>query len=109
MPRVGMLAEAVAVDGLEIGGDGERRFDKYKILVEVSGEGALAPADGFEVAWSGKMIAFCLPIVSGLVAPMGGGSGYGYSQWDRGSFDCDAKLRALVLAPTSELAAFVKA
>ena len=143
-----MLAEAV--DGLEIGGDGERRLDKYDIPVEVSGEGAPAPADGFEAAGlaeavlrnvarcgydnptpvqryampivmagrdlmacaqtgSGKTAAFCLPVVSGLVVPpAGGGSGYGYGRRDRGSFDRVAKPRALVLAPTRELAAQVK-
>ncbi|CAD6336394.1 unnamed protein product [Miscanthus lutarioriparius] len=144
VPGVGGLAEAV--DGLEIGGDGERRLDKYDIPVEVSGEGAPAPADGFEAAGlaeavlrnvarcgydnptpvqryampivmagrdlmacaqtgSGKTAAFCLPVVSGLVAPAGGGSGYGYGRRDRGSFDRIAKPRALVLAPTRELAA----
>ncbi|KAG0515005.1 hypothetical protein BDA96_10G241500 [Sorghum bicolor] len=145
VPGVGVLAEAV--DGLEIGGDGERRLDKYDIPVEVSGEGAPAPADGFEAAGlaeavlrnvarcgydnptpvqryampivmagrdlmacaqtgSGKTAAFCLPVVSGLVVPpAGGGSGYGYGRRDRGSFDRVAKPRALVLAPTRELAA----
>ncbi|CAD6339087.1 unnamed protein product [Miscanthus lutarioriparius] len=144
VPGVGVLA--AAVDGLEIGGDGERRLDKYDIPVQVSGEGAPAPADGFEAAGlaeavlrnvarcgydnptpvqryampivmagrdlmacaqtgSGKTAAFCLPVVSGLVAaPAGGGSGYGYGRRDRG-FDRVAKPRALVLAPTRELAA----
>lgn len=147
---VGGLAEKV--DALEIGGDGERRLDKYDIPVEVSGEGAPAPADGFEAAGlaeavlrnvarcgydhptpvqryampivmggrdlmacaqtgSGKTAAFCLPVVSGLVAPpAGGGGAYGYGgRRDRGSFDRVAKPRALVLAPTRELAAQVKA
>jgi ATP-dependent RNA helicase DDX3X len=149
VPGVGGLAEAV--DGLEIGGVEERRLDKYDIPVEVSGEGAPAPADGFEAAGlaeavlrnvarcgydnptpvqryampivmagrdlmacaqtgSGKTAAFCLPVVSGLVAaPAGGGSGYAYGRRDRCSFDCVAKPRALVLAPTRELAAQVKA
>ena len=148
VPGVGVLA--AAVDGLEIGGDGERRLDKYDIPVQVSGEGAPAPADGFEAAGlaeavlrnvarcgydnptpvqryampivmvgrdlmacaqtgSGKTAAFCLPVLSGLVAPAGGGSGYGYGRRDMGSFDRVAKPRALVLAPTRELAAQVKA
>ncbi|AQK82336.1 putative DEAD-box ATP-dependent RNA helicase family protein [Zea mays] len=143
VPGVGELAEAV--DGLEIGGDGERRLDKYDMPVDVSGKGAPGPADGFEAAGlaeavlrnvarcgyesptpvqryampivmagrdlmacaqtgSGKTAAFCLPVVSGLVAPAGGGNGHGPR--DRGSFDrVAAKPRALVLAPTRELAA----
>lgn len=147
VPGVGELAEAV--DGLEIGGDGERRLDKYDMPVDVSGKGAPGPADGFEAAGlaeavlrnvarcgyesptpvqryampivmagrdlmacaqtgSGKTAAFCLPVVSGLVAPAGGGNGHGPR--DRGSFDrVAAKPRALVLAPTRELAAQVKA
>lgn len=147
VPGVGELAEAV--DGLEIGGDGERRLDKYDMPVDVSGKGAPGPADGFEAAGlaeavlrnvarcgyesptpvqryampivmagrdlmacaqtgSGKTAAFCLPVVSGLVAPPGGGNGHGPR--DRGSFDrVAAKPRALVLAPTRELAAQVKA
>jgi ATP-dependent RNA helicase DDX3X len=53
---------------------------------------------------SGKTAAFCLPVVSGLVAAAGG-----YGRRDRGSFERRAKPRALVLAPTRELAAQVKA
>lgn len=140
----GELAEAVA--GIEIGGDGERRLDKYDIPVEVSGEGAPPPADGFEAAGlaeavlrnvarcgyesptpvqryafpiamagrdlmacaqtgSGKTAAFCLPVVSGLVAADAAG---GYGRRDKGSFERRAKPRALVLAPTAELAAQVR-
>ncbi|KAF8648159.1 hypothetical protein HU200_065014 [Digitaria exilis] len=140
-PGAGELA--AAVEGLEIGGDGERRLDKYDIPVEVSGEGAPPPADGFEAAGlaeavlrnvarcgyesptpvqryampiamagrdlmacaqtgSGKTAAFCLPVVSGLVAASAAG---GYGHRDRGSFERRAKPRALVLAPTRELAA----
>ncbi|KAK8455878.1 hypothetical protein SEVIR_4G234700v4 [Setaria viridis] len=140
-PGAGGLAEAV--EGLDIGGGGgERRLDKYEIPVEVSGEGAPPPADGFEAAGlaeavlrnvarcgyesptpvqryampiamagrdlmacaqtgSGKTAAFCLPVVSGLVAAAAGG----YGCRDRGSFERRAKPRALVLAPTRELAA----
>ncbi|CAN6169513.1 unnamed protein product [Urochloa humidicola] len=140
---VGELAEAV--EGLGIGGGGgeERRLDKYDIPVEVNGEGAPPPADGFEAAGlaesvlrnvarcgyesptpvqryampiamagrdlmacaqtgSGKTAAFCLPVVSGLVAAAAAG---GYGRWDKGSFERRAKPRALVLAPTRELAA----
>ncbi|KAL5200582.1 hypothetical protein ABZP36_021785 [Zizania latifolia] len=51
---------------------------------------------------SGKTAAFCLPVVSGLVAA--GGSGVGPRE--RSSFNrAAAKPRALVLAPTRELAA----
>jgi ATP-dependent RNA helicase DDX3X len=140
----GGLAEAVEGLGIGVGG-GERRLDKYDIPVEVSGEGAPPPADGFEAAGlaeavlrnvarcgyenptpvqryampiamagrdlmacaqtgSGKTAAFCLPVVSGLVAAAGG-----YGRRDRGSFERRAKPRALVLAPTRELAAQVKA
>ncbi|CAL5048526.1 unnamed protein product [Urochloa decumbens] len=140
-PGVGELAEAV--EGLGIGGGGERRLDKYDIPVEVSGEGAPPPADGFEAAGlaesvlrnvarcgyesptpvqryampiamagrdlmacaqtgSGKTAAFCLPVVSGLVAAAAAG---GYGRRDKGSFERRAKPRALVLAPTRELAA----
>ncbi|CAN6216407.1 unnamed protein product [Urochloa humidicola] len=138
---VGELAEAV--EGLGIGGGGgeERRLDKYDIPVEVNGEGAPPPADGFEAAGlaesvlrnvarcgyesptpvqryampiamagrdlmacaqtgSGKTAAFCLPVVSGLVAAAGA-----YGRRDKGSFERRAKPRALVLAPTRELAA----
>jgi ATP-dependent RNA helicase DDX3X len=92
-----------------IGDDGERRLDKYGIPMEVSGEGAAPPpANEFEVAWSGKMVAFSLPIVSGLMVPVGGGSGYGCGRRDRGSFDRVTKPRALVLTPARELAAQVK-
>ncbi|XP_062227668.1 DEAD-box ATP-dependent RNA helicase 52A-like [Phragmites australis] len=142
VPAVGEVAEGVK--GLEIG-DGERRLDKYDIPVEVSGEGAPAPADGFEAAGlagavlrnvarcgyesptpvqryalpivvagrdlmacaqtgSGKTAAFCLPVVSGLVAAAEAGRN-GDSRRDRGSFDRTARPRALVLAPTRELAA----
>ncbi|PUZ60052.1 hypothetical protein GQ55_4G092400 [Panicum hallii var. hallii] len=143
-PGAGELAEAV--EGLEIGGGGgcgERRLDKYDIPVEVSGEGAPPPADGFEAAGlaeavlrnvarcgyesptpvqryampiamagrdlmacaqtgSGKTAAFCLPVVSGLLAAAAEG---GYGRRDKGSFERRAKPRALVLAPTRELAA----
>ncbi|XP_062233014.1 DEAD-box ATP-dependent RNA helicase 52A-like isoform X2 [Phragmites australis] len=139
---VGEVSEGV--EGLKIA-DGERRLDKYDIPVEVSGEGAPAPADGFEAAGlseavlrnvarcgyesptpvqryampivmagrdlmacaqtgSGKTAAFCLPVVSGLVAAAASG-GSGGGRRDRGSFDRAAKPRALVLAPTRELAA----
>ncbi|KAJ1259789.1 hypothetical protein BS78_10G183000 [Paspalum vaginatum] len=54
---------------------------------------------------SGKTAAFCLPVVSGLVAAPAAGGGSGYGRRDRGSFDRAAKPRALVLAPTRELAA----
>jgi len=146
-PGAGELAEAV--EGLEIGGGGggERRLDKYDIPVEVSGEGAPPPADGFEAAGlaeavlrnvarcgyesptpvqryampialagrdlmacaqtgSGKTAAFCLPVVSGLLAAAAEG---GYGRRDKGSFERRAKPRALVLAPTRELAAQVNA
>ncbi|TVU08068.1 hypothetical protein EJB05_41453 [Eragrostis curvula] len=135
------VAEAAeAVEGLEIGGDGERRLDKYDIPVEVSGEGAPPPVDDFDKAGlaeavlrsvvrcgyekptpvqryalpiakagrdlmacaqtgSGKTAAFCLPVVSGLVEAGGGG------RRDRGSFERRAHPRALILAPTRELAA----
>jgi len=144
-PGAGELAEAV--EGLDIGGVGERRLDKYDIPVEVSGEGAPPPADGFEAAGlaeavlrnvarcgyesptpvqryampialagrdlmacaqtgSGKTAAFCLPVVSGLLAAAAEG---GYRHRDKGSFERRAKPRALVLAPTRELAAQVNA
>ncbi|XP_051199959.1 DEAD-box ATP-dependent RNA helicase 52A isoform X2 [Lolium perenne] len=123
------------------------RLDKYDIPVEVSGEGAPAPAAGFEEAGlveavlrnvarcgydcptpvqrysmpivlggrdlmacaqtgSGKTAAFCLPVISGLVAADAAGAGRG----DRDAFGYDdytraARPRALVLAPTRELAA----
>ncbi|GJM98041.1 hypothetical protein PR202_ga15015 [Eleusine coracana subsp. coracana] len=145
---VGEVADAV--EGLEIGGegDGARRLDKYEIPVEVSGDGAPPPADTFEAAGlveavlrcvaragyesptpvqryalpiagagrdlmacaqtgSGKTAAFCLPVISGLVnAEAGGGAWSGGGRRDRGSFDRVrvAKPRALILAPTRELA-----
>ncbi|XP_047053648.1 DEAD-box ATP-dependent RNA helicase 52A-like [Lolium rigidum] len=141
-----MKAKAAAEAGAGRGG----RLDKYDIPVEVSGEGAPAPAAGFEEAGlveavlrnvarcgydcptpvqrysmpivlggrdlmacaqtgSGKTAAFCLPVVSGLVsadaaAAAGGGRGdrdaFGYDDYTRA-----ARPRALVLAPTRELAA----
>ncbi|CAM0910124.1 unnamed protein product [Alopecurus aequalis] len=136
--------------GLEIE-NGSRRLDKYDIPVEVSGEGAPPPADGFREAGlaeavlrnvarcgydnptpvqrysmpivlsgrdlmacaqtgSGKTAAFCLPMVSGLVAAAAGGRGGGGGRGEREAYDYDdynrvARPRALVLAPTRELAA----
>ncbi|XP_047049728.1 DEAD-box ATP-dependent RNA helicase 52A-like [Lolium rigidum] len=152
-PKAGDVAKAFA--GLEIKAkpaaeaDAGRggRLDKYDIPVEVSGEGAPAPAAGFEEAGlveavlrnvarcgydsptpvqrysmpivlggrdlmacaqtgSGKTAAFCLPVISGLVAEDAAGAGRG----DRDAFGYDdytraARPRALVLAPTRELAA----
>jgi ATP-dependent RNA helicase DDX3X len=159
-PTAAEVAKGLA--GLEVDDDGKKtrgssRLDKYDIPVEVSGEGAPAPADGFEEAGlaeavlrnvarcgydcptpvqrysmpivlsgrdlmacaqtgSGKTAAFCLPMVSGLVAAAaadesgrGGGAGrggereaYRYDDYSRA-----ARPRALVLAPTRELAAQV--
>ncbi|XP_051221152.1 DEAD-box ATP-dependent RNA helicase 52A-like [Lolium perenne] len=125
-------------------------MDKYDILVEESGEGAPAPADGFEEAGlvepvlrnvarcgydiptpfqrycipivlsgrdlmacaqtgSGKTAGFCIPLVSALVAA-GGGKGSGGGRADRDASSCNhhnraVRPRALVLAPTRELAA----
>uniref|UniRef100_A0ACD6AH89 Uncharacterized protein n=1 Tax=Avena sativa TaxID=4498 RepID=A0ACD6AH89_AVESA len=123
-------------------------LDKYDIPVEVSGDGAPPPADGFEEAGlveavlrnvarcgydnptpvqrysmpivlsgrdlmacaqtgSGKTAAFCLPVVSGLLAAeaeaagRGGGGGRG----DYDDYGRTGRPRALVLAPTRELAA----
>ncbi|GJN38760.1 hypothetical protein PR202_gb27829 [Eleusine coracana subsp. coracana] len=101
-----------AVEGLEIGaeGDGARRLDKYEIPVEryalpIAGAGRdlMACAQ----TGSGKTAAFCLPVISGLVkAEAGGGAWSGGGRRDRGSFDRVrvAKPRALILAPTRELA-----
>ncbi|KAK1611071.1 hypothetical protein QYE76_034744 [Lolium multiflorum] len=149
--KAGDVAKAFA--GLEIkpaaaaGAGRGGRLDKYDIPVEVSGEGAPAPAAGFEEAGlveavlrnvarcgydcptpvqrysmpivlggrdlmacaqtgSGKTAAFCLPVISGLVAAdadaAAGGNkdAFGYDDYTRA-----ARPRALVLAPTRELAA----
>ncbi|XP_048541938.1 DEAD-box ATP-dependent RNA helicase 52A-like isoform X2 [Triticum urartu] len=151
-PTVGEVGEGLA--GLDVEGGGGRagRLDKYDIPVEVSGDGAPAPADGFEQAGlaeavlrnvarcgydhptpvqrysipivlsgrdlmacaqtgSGKTAAFCLPVVSGLVAAAAaeGGPGGEGGRGDRDAYDYDyrrtARPLALVLAPTRELAA----
>ncbi|CAM0910123.1 unnamed protein product [Alopecurus aequalis] len=148
-PTAGEVAKGFA--GLEID-YGSRRLDEYDMPVEVSGEGAPAPVDGFEEAGlaeavlrnvtrcgydnptpvqrysmpivlsgrdlmacaqpgSGKKAAFCLPMVSELVkAAEAGGPEGGGSRGDREAYDYDdysraARPRALVLAPTRELAA----
>ncbi|KAI4971837.1 hypothetical protein ZWY2020_002751 [Hordeum vulgare] len=147
-PTVGQVGEGLA--GLDVEGAARTgRLDKYDIPVEVSGDGAPAPADGFDGSGlaeavlrnvarcgydnptpvqrysipivlsgrdlmacaqtgSGKTAAFCLPVVSGLVAAEegpGGGGGRG----GRDAYDYDygraGRPRALVLAPTRELAA----
>ncbi|KAJ1259787.1 hypothetical protein BS78_10G182900 [Paspalum vaginatum] len=139
---------AEEVERRDIGGDGERRLrHEHDIQVEVSGEGAPAPVDGFEAAGLApavlrnvarcgyespaplqryaipivmagrdlvacaqagreKTAAFCIPVVSGLVAAAAAGGGRsGYGRCDRRSlFGSPATPRALVLAPTRELA-----
>ncbi|XP_044435598.1 DEAD-box ATP-dependent RNA helicase 52A [Triticum aestivum] len=149
-PTVVEVGEGLA--GLDVEGASRTgRLDKYDIPVEVSGDGAPAPADGFEQAGlaeavlrnvarcgydnptpvqrysipivlsgrdlmacaqtgSGKTAAFCLPVVSGLVAAAAeGGQGGGGGRGDRDAYDYDyrraARPLALVLAPTRELAA----
>uniref|UniRef100_A0ACD5UHE1 Uncharacterized protein n=1 Tax=Avena sativa TaxID=4498 RepID=A0ACD5UHE1_AVESA len=144
-PAAGGVIKGVARLEIE---DGSRRLDKYDIPVEVSGDGAPPPADGFEEAGlveavlrnvarcgydnptlvqrysmpivlsgrdlmacaqtgSGKTAAFCLPVVSGLLAAeadaagRGGGGGRG----DYDDYGRTRRPRALVLAPTRELAA----
>ena len=147
-PTAAEVAKGFAGLGVE---DGTRRLDKYDIPVEVSGDGAPAPADGFEEAGlaeavlrnvarcgydsptpvqrysmpivlsgrdlmacaqtgSGKTAAFCLPMVSGLAAAAAAGAGGG--RGGKEAYDYDdyrrvARPRALVLAPTRELAAQV--
>uniref|UniRef100_A0ACD5WTH6 Uncharacterized protein n=1 Tax=Avena sativa TaxID=4498 RepID=A0ACD5WTH6_AVESA len=143
-PAAREVAKGVA--GLQIE-DGSRRLDKYDIPVEVSGDGAPPPADGFEEAGLveavlrnvarcgydnptpvqrysmpivlsgrdlmacaqtgyGKTAAFCLPMVSGLVAVEAeGGGGGGGGRGDYDDYGRTGRPRALVLAPTRELAA----
>ncbi|KAM0826442.1 hypothetical protein ACQ4PT_068881 [Festuca glaucescens] len=148
-PTAGEVAKAFAGLEIKVEDAGRCRLDKYDIPVEVSGEGAPPPAEGFEEAGlveavlrnvarcgydsptpvqrysmpivlsgrdlmacaqtgSGKTAAFCLPMVSGLVAADAAGGGGGRGDKDAYSYDDysrAARPRALVLAPTRELAA----
>ncbi|KAL6602950.1 hypothetical protein ACP70R_043311 [Stipagrostis hirtigluma subsp. patula] len=95
------LAEAVLRNVARCGYESPTPVQRYAMPVVMAGRDLMACAQ----TGSGKTAAFCLPVISGLVAAGTGGSGGGGGRRDRGSFDRAAKPRALVLAPTRELAA----
>ncbi|XP_040381279.1 DEAD-box ATP-dependent RNA helicase 52A-like [Oryza brachyantha] len=101
-PAVGFegagLVEAVLRNVARCGYESPTPVQRYAIPIALAGRDLMACAQ----TGSGKTAAFCLPVVSGLLAA--GGSGIGPRE--RSSFNrAAAKPRALVLAPTRELAA----
>lgn len=94
------LVEAVLRNVARCGYESPTPVQRYSMPIALAGRDLMACAQ----TGSGKTAAFCLPVVSGLVAA--GGSGIGHRE--RSSFNrAAAKPRALVLAPTRELAAQV--
>uniref|UniRef100_A0A0E0HT72 RNA helicase n=1 Tax=Oryza nivara TaxID=4536 RepID=A0A0E0HT72_ORYNI len=92
------LVEAVLRNVARCGYESPTPVQRYSMPIALAGRDLMACAQ----TGSGKTAAFCLPVVSGLVAA--GGSGIGHRE--RSSFNrAAAKPRALVLAPTRELAA----
>ncbi|KAF0903442.1 hypothetical protein E2562_027865 [Oryza meyeriana var. granulata] len=92
------LVEAVLRNVARCGYESPTPVQRYAMPIALAGRDLMACAH----TGSGKTAAFCLPVVSGLVAA--GGSGVGPRE--RSSFNrAAAKPRALVLAPTRELAA----
>uniref|UniRef100_A0A0D9WRU7 RNA helicase n=1 Tax=Leersia perrieri TaxID=77586 RepID=A0A0D9WRU7_9ORYZ len=92
------LVEAVLRNVARCGYESPTPVQRYAMPIALAGRDLMACAQ----TGSGKTAAFCLPVVSGLVAA--GGSGIGPRE--RSSFNrAAAKPRALVLAPTRELAA----
>ncbi|KAG8075376.1 hypothetical protein GUJ93_ZPchr0006g45396 [Zizania palustris] len=92
------LAEAVLRNVTSCGYENPTPVQRHAMPIVMAGRDLMACAQ----TGSGKTAAFCLPVVSGLVAE--GRSGVGPRE--RSSFNrAAAKPRALVLAPTRELAA----
>uniref|UniRef100_A0A0E0LD91 RNA helicase n=1 Tax=Oryza punctata TaxID=4537 RepID=A0A0E0LD91_ORYPU len=95
------LVEAVLRNVARCGYESPTPVQRYSMPIALAGRDLMACAQ----TGSGKTAAFCLPVVSGLIAA--GGSGIGHRE--RSSFNrAAAKPRALVLAPTRELAAQVE-
>lgn len=102
------LAEAVLRCVARAGYESPTPVQRYALPIAGAGRDLMACAQ----TGSGKTAAFCLPVISFLVkAGAGGGVWSGAGRRDRGSFDRVrvAKPRALILAPTRELAQQVEA
>lgn len=98
------LAEAVLRNVARCGYESPTPVQRYSMPIALAGRDLMACAQ----TGSGKTAAFCLPVVSGMVAAAaaeGGGGGSGADRRYRAAYDRAARPRALVLAPTRELAA----
>jgi ATP-dependent RNA helicase DDX3X len=93
------LAEAVLRCVARCGYDSPTPVQRYALPIARAGRDLMACAQ----TGSGKTAAFCLPVISGFVQDAAGGGGRA-GRRDRGSFDRTARPRALILAPTRELA-----